>query len=71
MLRKSKSFVIFLDVPFDTLCARVAHTDRPLFGDVERARALYDVRLSRYRRVANYVLIGVNLDDVLSSILAY
>ncbi|MDP1785319.1 MAG: shikimate kinase [Sulfuricurvum sp.] len=56
--------VILLNAPFDTIYERIlAHPDaekklkkRPLFQDIEKARALYEERLPEYLKVADMVI---------------
>lgn len=56
--------VVLLNAPFDTIYERIlAHPDankklrkRPLFQDIEKARALYNERLPQYLKVANVVI---------------
>jgi shikimate kinase len=56
--------VVLLNAPFETIYERIlAHPDatkklkkRPLFQDIEKARALYDERLPQYLKVANVVI---------------
>lgn len=56
--------VVLLNAPFDVIYDRiVSHPDaekklrkRPLFQDIDKARALYDIRLEQYLKVANIVI---------------
>lgn len=56
--------VVLLNAPFDTIYERIlAHPDankklrkRPLFQDIEKARALYEERLPMYLKVADIVI---------------
>lgn len=56
--------VVLLNASFDTIYQRIlAHPDaekklkkRPLFQDIEKARALYNERLPQYLKVANIVI---------------
>ena len=56
--------VVLLTAPFQTIYDRIlAHPDankklkkRPLFQDIEKARALYDERLAQYLEVADIVI---------------
>lgn len=60
---KSTGTVIFLDVPFFVLAKRVAGSDRPLFQDQQKARALYDERISLYRSAADFIIDGADTVD--------
>jgi shikimate kinase len=61
---KKVGTVVLLSAPFQTIYERIlSHPDadkklkkRPLFQDIEKARALYDERLSKYLEVANIVI---------------
>lgn len=61
---KKVGTVVLLTAPFQTIYDRIlAHPDadkklkkRPLFQDIEKARALYDERLSQYLKVADIVI---------------
>jgi shikimate kinase len=48
---------VFLDLPWSLLGERLArdHSERPLYGDTERARALYEERLPAYRSALVHV----------------
>jgi shikimate kinase len=56
--------VVLLNAPFDVIYNRIlAHPDaakklkkRPLFQDIEKARALYDERLPHYLKIADVVI---------------
>ena len=50
LLARHAATTIFLDVPFDVLYARIADTapQRPLAGDFERLRSLYEQRRPAY-----------------------
>lgn len=56
--------IVLLNAPFDVIYERIlAHPDaekklrkRPLFQDIEKARALYNERLEQYLKVANIVI---------------
>lgn len=56
--------VVFLNASFETIYNRIIEHDnahkklrkRPLFQDVERARALYEERLPQYLKVADVVI---------------
>ncbi|MDD4855814.1 MAG: shikimate kinase [Sulfuricurvum sp.] len=61
---KKVGTVILLNAPFDTIYQRIAaHPDavkkfkkRPLFKDIDKARALYEERLPQYLKVADVVI---------------
>jgi shikimate kinase len=61
---KKVGTVVLLNAPFQTIFERIlSHPDadkklkkRPLFQDIEKARALYDDRLSKYLEVADIVI---------------
>ncbi|MDQ1298654.1 MAG: shikimate kinase [Campylobacterota bacterium] len=61
---KKVGTVVLLTAPFQTIYDRIlAHPDaekklkkRPLFQDIEKARALYDERFSQYLEVADIVI---------------
>jgi shikimate kinase len=61
---KKVGTVVLLSAPFQTIYERIlSHPDadkklkkRPLFQDIEKARALYDERLAKYLEVANIVI---------------
>lgn len=61
---KKVGTVVLLNASFQTIYDRIlAHPDadkklkkRPLFQDIEKARALYDERLSKYLEVADIVI---------------
>ncbi len=61
---KKVGTVVLLTAPFQTIYDRIlAHPDahkklkkRPLFQDIEKARTLYDERLSKYLEVADIVI---------------
>jgi len=61
---KKVGTIILLNAPFDTIYERiVAHPDaakkfkkRPLFKDIDKARALYEERLPQYLKVADMVI---------------
>lgn len=51
--------VVFLDASFDVICSRIGDsTTRPLFQDKEKAKVLYDVRKSKYKAAADYIVDG-------------
>ena len=57
-LRKSGK-IVFLDASFETICERIGNnTNRPLFQDIDKARALYDERKAKYNAAADYVVSG-------------
>lgn len=61
---KKVGTIVLLNAPFDTIYERIlAHTDsakklkkRPLFKDIDKARELYNERLSQYLKVADIVI---------------
>jgi shikimate kinase len=61
---KKVGIIVLLNASFDTIYERIlAHPDaekklkkRPLFEDIEKARALYEERLVQYLKVANIVI---------------
>jgi shikimate kinase len=61
---KKVGTIVLLNASFDTIYERIlAHPDaekklkkRPLFEDIEKARALYEERLVQYLKVANIVI---------------
>lgn len=56
---KNGGKVIFLDASFPVICERIGdNTNRPLFQDKEKAKALYDERKSKYLAAADYVIDG-------------
>lgn len=66
---------VFLDVPFEVLLARLgpaSRAARPLFGDPEAARRLYDTRLPAYRAADLVVAIsgGATAREVAATIAA-
>lgn len=51
--------IVFLDADFDVICQRIGNsTTRPLFQDIEKARALYDERKAKYMAAADIVIDG-------------
>ena len=51
--------IVFLDADFDTICERIGDsTNRPLFQDREKARALFDERRPKYETAADIVIDG-------------
>ncbi len=58
-LKRGRGKIVFLDASFDTICERIGDSStRPLFRDVESARALYDERRIKYLEAADYVIDG-------------
>ena len=56
---KDSGKIVFLDADFDVICDRIGdNTNRPLFQDKEKARALYDERKSKYLACADIVIDG-------------
>lgn len=56
---KKGSKVVFLDASFDVICDRIGdNTNRPLFQDKEKARALYNERKDKYLSASDYVIDG-------------
>lgn len=56
---KESGKIVFLDADFDVICDRIGdNTNRPLFQDKEKARALYDERKSKYLACADIVIDG-------------
>lgn len=56
---KAGGKVVLLDASFDIICDRIGNnTNRPLFQDKEKARALYEERQAKYRAAADYVVDG-------------
>ena len=56
---KENGKIVFLDADFDVICDRIGdNTNRPLFQDKEKARALYDERKSKYLACADIVIDG-------------
>lgn len=56
---KESGKIVFLDADFDVICDRIGDsTNRPLFQDKEKARALYDERKSKYLACADIVIDG-------------
>ena len=68
---KKVGTIVLLNAPFETIYERIlAHPDankklkkRPLFQDIEKARELYNERLSKYLEVAD-IVIDVSDKDV-------
>ena len=51
--------IVFLDADFDTICDRIGDsTNRPLFNDREKARALFDERRPKYEAAADITVDG-------------
>ncbi|MFZ2967586.1 MAG: shikimate kinase [Sulfuricurvum sp.] len=71
--------VVLLNAPFDTIYERIlTHPDaakklkkRPLFQDIDKARALYEERLPQYLKVADMVIdvSNKNVDAIAKEIL--
>ena len=56
---KESGKIVFLDASFDVICERIGdNTNRPLFQDKEKAKALYDERKSKYLACADIVIDG-------------
>lgn len=56
---KEGAKVVFLDASFDVICDRIGdNTNRPLFQDKEKAKALYDERKDKYLSASDYVING-------------
>ncbi len=56
---KKGAKVVFLDASFEVICDRIGdNTNRPLFQDKEKARALYDERKDKYLAASDYVIDG-------------
>lgn len=56
---KKGAKVVFLDASFDVICDRIGdNTNRPLFQDKEKARALYDERKDKYLAASDYIIDG-------------
>ena len=51
--------IVFLDASFDAICDRIgASSNRPLFQDLEQARALYEERKEMYENAADFSVDG-------------
>ena len=71
--------VVYLNAPFDTIYERIlAHPDaekklrkRPLFQEIEKARALYEERAPLYKKVADIVIdvSGKEISEIAKEIL--
>lgn len=58
---KKSGKIVFLDASFETICERIGeNTTRPLFRDLEKAKALYNERKEKYLAAADYVVDGNN-----------
>ncbi len=58
-LKKGRGKIIFLDASFDVICERIGDSStRPLFQDIDSARALYNERREKYLAVSDYVIDG-------------
>ena len=56
---KASGKVVFLDADFDVICDRIGDSsNRPLFQDKQKAKALYDERKSKYFSAADIVIDG-------------
>ena len=56
---KNGGKVVFLDADFQTICDRIGDsTTRPLFQDIDKARALYDERRAKYESASDIVVDG-------------
>lgn len=56
---KKGAKVIFIDTPFNVICARVGNAStRPLFKDRENAKKLFDERRGKYLSAADFVVNG-------------
>lgn len=54
---------VWLDVPFDTILARVEGTGRPLWQSEAEARALAEQRKKDYRLANHHLVIGTDSTD--------
>ena len=51
--------IVFLDADFQTICDRIGNnTNRPLFQDVDKAKALFDERRPLYEAAADFSVDG-------------
>jgi len=58
-LKKGRGKIVFLDASFEVICERIGdNSTRPLFKDLESARALYEERRKKYLAVSDYVIDG-------------
>ena len=56
---KAGGKIVFLDADFETICERIGNSkNRPLFQDLESAKALFDERHSKYLAAADIVVDG-------------
>ena len=56
---KNSGKIVFLDADFDVICKRIGNnTNRPLFQNKEKAKALYDERKAKYLACADIVIDG-------------
>lgn len=56
---KNSGKIVFLDADFDVICKRIGNnTNRPLFQDKKKAKALYDERKAKYLACADIVIDG-------------
>ena len=71
LLKKSGNITIYLKTDFSELEKRlVGDQERPLFRDIEKAKALYEERLPVYLDLADFVINtnGKTTDDILEEI---
>lgn len=56
---KNGGKIVFLDTDFDTVCDRIGgNTNRPLFQDIEKARALFEERRPKYEAACDFSVDG-------------
>lgn len=56
---KNSGKIVFLDADFDVICKRIGNnTNRPLFQNKEKVKALYDERKAKYLACADIVIDG-------------
>jgi shikimate kinase len=57
-LRKHKGVICYLHAPFELLAKRIASdsTPRPLFDTIEKAQALFDIRLPLYNNLSDHTI---------------
>lgn len=68
---KKNSAVVFIDVPFETVCERVGNAEtRPLFRDKTKAKALFDSRKIKYESAADYIIDGTASPSITASKIA-
>ena len=74
--RDKNSVIIYLKASFEFLCQRLdekALKERPLFANTEKARALFDERLSEYEKKAD-IIINVeqkSVQEIVSKVISY